>query len=147
MSDRIDRFVGEYRFLSNFWPARVRFEGWEYPTSEHAYQASKTLALKERALVQRQPSPGAAKKAGRRVTLRDDWDELKLDIMLRILRRKFADLELKAKLLATGDAELVEGNTWSDTYWGVDFETGKGENHLGELLMRVRDELRKEQGQ
>ena len=84
-------------------------------------------------------TPGLAKKLGRKATIRPDWEKIKLPIMEYLLRQKFGDKTLKALLIGTGDAELVEGNMWGDTYWGVC--KGKGENHLGKLLMKIREEL------
>lgn len=136
---KIDRFDGPNRFLSNFWQATVVLDGESYPTVEHAYQAAKTTHNIERQVVRLQLTPGDAKRAGRRVTKRDDWEQVKLSVMLGLLRQKFANQRLAAMLAATGDAELVEGNTWGDRFWGqVD---GVGENHLGRLLMQVREEL------
>ena len=86
-----------------------------------------------------------AKSLGRMVNLRDDWEFVKVNIMLEITRAKFEqNLELAEKLLATGNAMLVEGNHWNDTFWGVDARNGKGENYLGKILMCVRRELRKD---
>ena len=139
MMNAITSFTGQYRFLSNFYPAVVTLDGIECPTVEHAYQAAKTIYQHERATIIAAPTPGAAKRAGRRCTKREDWDEVKLQAMLTLLRKKFAHPALMEKLLATGDAELIEGNTWGDTYWGRC--NGVGENHLGRLLMQVRAEI------
>ena len=80
---------------------------------------------------------------GRRVKLRPDWEQVKVGLMEEIVRAKFTQNEdLKQRLLATGDKRLAEGNTWGDTFWGVDLRSGRGENHLGRILMRVRDELK-----
>jgi ribA/ribD-fused uncharacterized protein len=136
---KIDSFKGEYRWLSNFYLAEVVLDGFVYPSSEHAYQAAKTLNLEERRAILSM-SVSEAKKAGRKVTLRSDWEDIKLDVMLRLLRQKFAHPELRSKLVATGDAELVEGNWWNDTFWGVC--RGVGQNNLGKLLMVVREECR-----
>lgn len=88
-------------------------------------------------------SPAVVKAKGRQLPLRADWEQIKLDVMLRMLRMKFRrGSELAARLLATGDAELIEGNYWNDTYWGYSLQKGVGENHLGRLLMQVRSELR-----
>ncbi len=114
-----------------------------YPSVEHAYQAAKTLDNSSRQIIQDLSSPGAAKKLGRTFKLRDDWDKIKLDIMYELVKEKFSialNAPLKQALLATGDAELIEGNWWRDTYWGVC--DGIGSNHLGKILMRVRDEIR-----
>ncbi len=137
----IDRFDGEYRWLSNFHPVSVMFEQREYRSVEHAYQAAKTLDISQRARIQQAATPGLAKKIGRAVTIRSDWPESKLDVMLELLNQKFNSErpELRALLRATGDRELIEGNYWGDTYWGVC--RGKGENHLGRLLMLIRSEL------
>lgn len=138
---KIDRFTGKYIFLSNFhFPCYVYFEGRYYKSSEHAFQAAKTLDEVERDRIAQSPTPYKAKRLGRKVKLRNDWDQVKLDVMEKILRNKFTDKNLKHALLETGDAELIEGNTWGDTYWGVC--RGKGQNHLGKLLMKIRDELR-----
>jgi len=137
----IDSFQGEYRFLSNFSPAEVHFEGQVYPTSEHAYQSAKTLDPAERQRIAALPTPSEAKKAGSALPKRPDWDSQKLAVMDTVVRDKFTrNPDLGAKLLATGHAELIEGNTWNDQFWGVC--NGKGENHLGKILIQVRAELR-----
>ena len=85
--------------------------------------------------------PSSAKRKGRRVKLRDDWEEVKDQIMYEIVLNKFSqNEELRKKLIATGDEYLTEGNTWHDTYWGVC--NGKGKNKLGKILMQVREELK-----
>jgi len=143
----IDKFDGtEYRFLSNFYPAPVNFEGETYPTSENAYQAAKSLDYDERRAFRGNVSAALSKKMGRELELRPDWEEVKRDIMKKIVFNKFKyHPSLKEKLLATGDAELIEGNYWGDTYWGVC--NGVGENHLGKILMEVREILRNEKSQ
>lgn len=138
---RIESFSAEYRFLSNFWPADVEFEGAPYPSVEHAYQAAKTLDPAERRRIAALPTPAEAKRAGRRLALRPDWEIAKFAVMEQCVRYKFTHhADLREKLLATGDAELVEGNTWGDRVWGV--YQGRGENRLGRILMKVRAELR-----
>jgi hypothetical protein len=133
-------FSGEYSFLSNFHPSPVLMDGQQYPTVEHAFQAAKTNSVAERQVIQMISTPGQAKRQGRKVTLRGEWEVIKLGVMLQLLRRKFdPDSVLAYELLATGDKELIETNTSNDTYWGVC--GGKGENHLGKLLMQVRNEL------
>lgn len=135
----IDRFQGEYRWLSNFWPVDILFEGQMYPSVEHAYQAAKTLDLDERRRIALLKRPGDAKRAGRYLTLRADWTEAKLKVMEELLRCKFANEALRKKLRATAGMLIMEGNTWGDTYWGT--YDGKGDNHLGKLLMKVRTEI------
>lgn len=140
----IDKFEDEYAFLSNFYPSPVQENGITYPTIEHYFQAQKTTVPFERAAIANVATPGQAKREGRRITLRSNWEQIKEQVMLDGLRLKFAIPELAEKLLATGDAELVEGNSWGDTTWGVYNDIG--ENRLGKLLMQVRQEL-KEKGE
>lgn len=135
----ITRFRHEYAFLSNFYPVSIEFEGSVYAAVEDAFQAAKTLDPKERMLIQLCQTPGDAKRCGRKVTLRDNWDEIKVDIMYQLLQKKFTNPTLRQKLLATGDAQLVEGNNHGDVFWGQ--VNGQGQNHLGLLLMRIRDEI------
>ena len=140
---KIDKFVGEYRFLSNFWPATVTDGVIIYPTVEHAYQAIKTLNLTERRKISQLPKPGMAKRYGKTVALREDWENLKIMFMASLLYQKFSSHpELTKKLIATGDVELNEGNHWGDTFWGK--YNGNGENHLGKMLMDVRKSLKEE---
>jgi len=130
------------RFLSNFYPAVIIYDGITYPTVEHAYQASKTLNMSVRRDISQLPTPGGAKRAGRRLILRPGWDDMKIGVMDIILHRKFEIPHLRQSLLDTGNAYLIEGNTWGDTYWGVCNE--RGQNHLGKLLMKIRAELAQE---
>ena len=141
MSHAIESFVGEHRFLSNFFPVEIAYQGDVYPSIEHAYQAAKTSSKAERDKIREARTSGMAKRLGRRVTLRPDWEAVKLSIMHTLVFQKFANNKvLKAELLATGDSQLVEGNYWRDTFWGV--YRGKGENHLGKILMKVRDQIK-----
>lgn len=134
----ITSFSGDYRWLSNFWECSVEFEGVMYPSSEHAYQAAKTLNKRERLKIRDQSTPGKAKKAGQKIEIRSDWEDVKLNVMRTILLDKFnRHPDLRAKLVATGNAGLIEGNHWNDTFWGVC--RGKGTNHLGRILMKIRD--------
>lgn len=135
----IRTFRGKYYFLSNFYPCRIVWEGLEYPSSEHAFQAAKTLWPAMREKISTASSPAIAKSYGRRCRLRPDWEEVKLDVMNEILTIKFSNPTLAAKLKATGDATLIEGNTWGDQFWGVC--KGHGQNHLGQILMRIRESL------
>jgi ribA/ribD-fused uncharacterized protein len=135
----ITRFADDFAFLSNFWPCRVEFEGMTFPGVEQAFQAAKALDPVERRRFT-ELSPVAAKRLGRKVQLRRDWQEVKVDIMRRCLQSKFADPELRAKLLATGERQLAEGNRWGDRFWGVC--RGSGQNMLGVLLMELRNEIR-----
>jgi|688.fasta_scaffold1143784_1 ribA/ribD-fused uncharacterized protein len=143
----ISEFQGEYRFLSNFWPCVIELdiEGKHYifPSSEHAYQASKFLDPKLHEYFADASLPsGAAKKAARKFKdkIRPDWDEIKLEVMYKITTEKYTrNLDLQYKLLRTYDRKLIEGNTWNDTFWGVC--RGKGQNYLGKILTFVRHSL------
>ena len=137
----IQQFTGKYAFLSNFYNNPMIIDGKCYLTVEHYFQAMKTLDPKERNYIRCSQSPSHAKRLGRECKLRPDWEQIKDQIMLKALRHKFSHPDLKAKLLATEDADLEEGNTWHDTYWGKDLSTGEGQNLLGLLLMLVRDEI------
>ena len=142
--DPITSFTGENAFLSNFYPHPIEIDGDLYPTNEHAFQALKTDDPTERKRVREAKTPASAKALGKRVTLRGGWNEERFEVMERLVRAKFADPDLAAKLLATGGRELIEGNTWRDTTWGcVRGKDGqwRGRNELGKILMRVRDDL------
>ena len=137
----INKFRNEYDFLSNFYAAPVTWEGLTYLNAEAAFQAAKVLTDEERLPFTELPS-NKAKRMGRQVPLRPDWEEVKTQVMEEVVRAKFTqNPDLAARLLATGDAQLVEGNNWGDTCWGIDMRTGKGENRLGVILMKVRAEL------
>jgi len=142
---KIAEFQGEYRFLSNFYPATVEFEGITYPSVEHAYQSAKTLNMDERQRIAAIVDPADAKRAGGALSpQRADWEKVKFLVMEQCVRYKFThDLKLRAKLLATGSAILEEGNNWNDRIWGIcPPNSGDGENRLGKILMKVRAELR-----
>lgn len=140
MSDSILGFNREYRFLSNFYPATVELDGLEYASTEYAYQAAKTTDPAERRRIRESQKPGDAKRLGKQVKMRTDWEQIKIGVMKNLVLQKFTKhKELKEKLLATGDAHIEETNTWGDTFWGVC--KGKGHNHLGKILMEVREEI------
>lgn len=129
-------FTGEYEFLSNFYPCSIEYEGLSYTSTEHAYQAAKTLNLEDRLQISLVDSPGKAKQMGKRVELRPDWEQIKDKVMFDLVLQKFNALDLREKLLATDNKYLEETNWWNDRYWGVCKGTGK--NMLGVILMNVR---------
>lgn len=152
MSEDILEFKDEYRWLSNFWPCRVEFEGSTYPSVEHAYQAAKTDNLDKRYAIGITTKASDAKRMGRGLKLRDDWEEMKWQVMRTCLASKFSDPNLRAALVDTAGKTLVEGNFWHDNIWGkcycskcyemrrqpgyLDFT-----NQLGKILMELRTEL------
>lgn len=145
----INSFHGQYDFLSNFYPCIIQFEGLNYPTVEHAYQAGKSTEFFYRKLIAALPAEkaGLAKRRGRDIRLRRDWETLKVEIMFELLCTKFKQEPLKSKLLSTGNTKLVEGNRWHDNIWGncICGKEGclqEGQNWLGRLLMDVRGQLR-----
>jgi ribA/ribD-fused uncharacterized protein len=139
----IKEFQGEYRWLSNFAICVVVIDGKTYPSTENAYQAAKTVIDSERLPFQFMTA-GQAKRSGKRVAMRNDWDDIKISVMEDITRQKYSRNPFKSKLLETGNQEIQEGNTWGDTFWGIC--KGKGENNLGKIIMKIREELQTNQG-
>jgi ribA/ribD-fused uncharacterized protein len=147
----IEGFKGEWSFLSNFYPCEIQYDGLTYKSVEHFYVAmkfnneqminGKHYTIGDfREMISLTPSPGLVKKIGQKIIIRSDWDIRKLRFMNWAIREKFKDINLSELLIGTEDVELVESNNWNDTFWGVC--NGKGKNHLGKILMKVRDELR-----
>lgn len=133
-------FRGDYRFLSNFYPASVTYDGTTYPTVEHAYQAAKFPHQPIlQTMICRSLLPGSAKRIGadNAAHVRPDWHEVRLQVMQELLEQKFATNPLRAMLMRTYPFHLQEGNQWGDRFWGV--YKNRGENHLGRLLMKIRD--------
>lgn len=134
----IDSFHGSHYWLSNFYEAPVVYNGRHYTSNEAAFQAAKCPG---REFEFTTLNPSQAKRLGRRVNLRGDWERVKDEVMYEICKQKFLqNPSLLRKLLATGDTPLIEGNTWGDKYWGVC--NGVGHNRLGQILMQIRHELR-----
>lgn len=143
-SDSITNFkLPEYEFLSNFYRCNIHYDGYDYPSLENAYQATKSVGdLVKVQLSDPKCSSGKAKKIGSKVELRDDWESIKIQVMEDLLRIKFTDPVLRDKLLSTGDKQLIEVNNWNDKFWGVCSKTCQGENKLGVLLMKIRSEIK-----
>jgi ribA/ribD-fused uncharacterized protein len=142
MTAKVESFTGRYRFLSNFYPCKIMMDDKGFPSIEHAYQARKTDSPEDRERIRTAKTAGQAKRLGRKVTIVPNWLDIRVDCMRRFLFQKFSDKALAAELLDTGDAELVELNSWGDIFWGV--SGGRGDNMLGKLLMEVREKIRKE---
>ena len=146
----IGPFRYNYYFLSNFYPVELTAWGKKWPTAEHIYQAIKTTNLDEREMIRTCGTPGNAKRMGNVkhgvIHIREDWDALKEDYMVRIIKIKFkAGTEMARLLLATGDEELVEVNWWHDQFWGRCICArcnNQGHNRLGKILMDQRTRLR-----
>ena len=147
----IEKFEGRWRFLSNFYECDIEHQGIRYPSVEHFYVSMKCNNEQMingkhytigdfREMIANTPSPGLVKKIGQKIKVRSDWDNKKLEFMNWAIREKFKYINLAELLVQTEDIDLIESNTWNDTFWGVC--NGKGKNHLGKILMKVRDELR-----
>jgi len=141
MTNEIKEFQGEYRWLSNFWICTLEWDNKLWHSAENAYQAAKCARPYDMHQFIN-VTPGQAKRLGKTVFRRLDWEEVKLEIMCQIVKSKFEqNPDLRKRLLDTGNARLIEGNRWHDTFWGVC--NGEGENNLGKILMSVRELLRK----
>lgn len=151
----IDSFRGEYYFLSNFYPVRVsalyipeelgfiltgatRIK--EVESVEHAYQAFKAKGYDDFIKICKAKTPAQAKRFSKYIYQKQMSSIVRLGLMEFLLKQKFEDLELKKRLIDTNDELLIEGNNWGDTFWGVC--NGEGENHLGRLLMKIRESIR-----
>ena len=141
MTEPIKGFRGDYAFLSNFYKhEKIMYEGMTGDNVEVLFQAYKADNPNECRKVLATTTPGEAKRAGRKVHMRADWETIKIDIMMDLVRLKFSIPRLRKKLLATGDSYLEETNDWGDHFWGAN-KNGYGQNWLGKLLMDVRYEI------
>lgn len=151
----IDKFKGRWYFLSNFYACEIEHQGITYPSVEHYYVAMKFNDEQFidgkyytpgdlREIISKTKDPAQVKKLGRKIKLRKDWKNYKLKVMNHGVREKFKSPKLSELLISTGDMELVEGNSWHDNFYGQCdcFKCkGKGKNHLGKILMKVRSEI------
>jgi ribA/ribD-fused uncharacterized protein len=142
--NKITSFQGKYRFLSNFWSCRFVFMGFEWPSAEHAYQAMKCHDQDYWAkILETSVSAADAKRMGAQIMRDPSFQSNRLNFMRAIVFAKFdQNSDLMTMLRETGSAELIEGNTWGDTFWGQ-CPVGKGHNHLGKILMGIRDDITK----
>lgn len=134
-------FKGNYRWLSNFERCDILYKGILYPSAESAYQAQKTLDIKARHIFSKLDAR-EAKTLGKIINIRPDWDNVKLELMYEICEIKFNLPQFKPRLIDTGEMKIIESNYWGDTFWGEC--DGVGENHLGKIIMQVRDKIFKE---
>lgn len=151
----INSFRGRYVFLSNFYPCKIEHKGIVYPSVEHYYVALKVTGMQFidgvyytapdfRELVAKIKDPADAKKIGKIVKVRSDWNQKKLEFMEWGVREKFKDQKLAQDLLETGELQLIEANNWHDNFWGSCScpRCGNGGlNYLGKILMNIRQEL------
>ena len=143
MKEVISSFKGKYKFLSNFYPVFVYYEGIRFPSVEHAFQAAKSDDIEIRKLFAIAPTAKEAKRFGKQVKLTEGWDTKKIFIMKSLLEQKFKNEPMKSMLLNTGDSILIEGNNHRDKFWGQ--VKGEGNNMLGKLLMEIRDDLKRKE--
>lgn len=136
---KIERFIGDFAFLSNFHPSTISHRGKLWATVEAAYQAMKTVDPEQQETIRKAKSAAIAKKLGRTVTIRPDWENVKVEVMRELVREKFKNPLLREMLLATDGADLIETNYWNDSFWGVC--RGHGQNWLGRILMETRAEI------
>lgn len=145
----IKEFQRGHRWLSNFWLCSIEYEGKIYYSVEHAYQAAKFSGLPViQEEIRNSETPGEAKRLGKKYKnlQRTDWEQVNLRVMEDLVRQKFTKFPvLKKILLETGSEHIQEGNWWNDDFFGVNLRTGKGLNHLGKIIMKVRDEIKKEE--
>lgn len=138
----IKEFQGEFRWLSNFTQVAIELDGRIFSSVEHAYMSAKSDDEDWKNFCENTFSAGQVKKASRSIALVDNWEDIKVDIMRECIDQKFNQQFFKAKLLATGDTIIQEGNMWNDKFWGVCLKTGKGKNILGKLIMEKRESLK-----
>lgn len=140
MEDSIKGFTGEYRWLSNFYMCPVMWNGLLFKSSEAAYQAAKSNDPKVWTLFTTL-SPYQSKRKGRTIEIREDWNEVRVDVMKDIVGDKFLrNKDLAEKLINTEDRYLEETNWWGDKFWGICND--EGINMLGKILMDTRRKLK-----
>lgn len=142
---KIETFRDDYNWLSNFarFEKAMTYEGLRFRTNEQFYQAMKVTDKELRETIANHPLKGLKKFCGN-IPLRGDWEDIKQEVMLFGTRYKYSSSNpvLRQRLLDTGSMQIEEGNWWGDSFWGIDLKTGLGDNHLGRILMKVREEIR-----
>ena len=138
----IKEFKDEYRWLSNFVPAKITLGKRTFASVEHAYQSEKSDDPDWKTYCTLETNPAVVKRQAKNVILRKNWDEMRDHIMIDCLIQKFSQEPYKQLLLDTKNEEIQEGNYWGDDYWGVNLKTGKGQNKLGKIIMRIRNDIK-----
>ena len=136
----ITEFQGEFRWLSNFFPVQIEYEGLTYPSVEHAYQAGKLINKKDREVFIG-ITPGKAKRLWRNYPTYNLTEEFRLNLMYQLLLIKFNQEPFKTQLINTGDCYIQENNLWNDKFFGYCLKTNQGKNHLGQMIMNIREKL------
>jgi len=137
--EKIIEFKNEYSFLSNFYPSPFMINGITFPTVEHYYQANKADNSQDFFKILNLKTPVETKKAGKKIKICKNWEQIKFNIMYIGLLNKFKqNIDLMNLLILTGEKEIIEGNYWGDKIWGVCLKTNEGENNLGIMLMNIR---------
>ena len=138
----ITKFQNENRWLSNFATVKIVLDGLEFPSIEHAYMSAKSDDEEWKKFCSNPSNKaGDVKRQSRVITLKDNWNDIKINVMAECIKKKFNQEPFRTKLLETGTQHIQEGNRWNDKFWGVCLKTNKGENHLGKLIMEIRDSL------
>jgi len=140
----IKQFQKENRWLSNFAPCTIILDDITYRSVEHAYMSAKSDDIKWKHFCRDTYKPGDVKKESKKIKLRNDWDNIKVDVMRRCIDQKFDQEPYRSKLINTEDQYIQEGNFWGDKFWGVCMKTGVGDNVLGKLIMDKRNKLKGE---
>lgn len=139
----IYEFRGDFNWLSNFYSCKVKYKGYEFGSVEQAYMFAKNDTCDDWLKFCQTNSPGICKQQSKLIKIREDWDSVKLNIMEYLLEQKFNQDPFKSKLIATGNRNIIEGNYWGDSFWGVDLNLNPnyGENHLGRIIMKIREKI------
>lgn len=141
--DKIDRFRGEYGWLSNFADVKIEYKGRTYNSVEHAYLSAKCDDAEWKQLCSENHPAGELKKLSKGIPIVPNWENQKITVMKQLLIKKYTQEPFKTKLINTKGKYIEEGNTWYDIFWGVDLKSGFGENYLGKIIMDIREILLK----
>jgi ribA/ribD-fused uncharacterized protein len=139
----IRQFEKQYSWLSNFTPCAIVLDGLTFSSVEHAYMSAKSEDMEWKlTCTDASIKPSKIKKMSRTIALPENWNSKRIEVMRECLNQKFRQEPFKTLLLETGDLYIQEGNYWGDKFWGVDMVSREGENHLGKLIMEIREELK-----